>query len=383
MSTPSQIRLLLVEDVPQVAQYIWQLLDAQSQIKLVDTVTDGARVLEEVDRLRPDVLLVDILLQGRVKGPVLIEQLHGSPHGVPVVVLTVPQKPIQRSPEKGIHQVLSMPFSGFELISTIQQAFQFRAEASGEATTRVISIYAPKGGVGKTTIAFNLAVAVARSGPRTVLVDGCLQFGDLRSLLKVPMDAPSILDLPTDKVGARDLEDVLWRDPSGIDILLAPPRVEMAEMVMVRDIDKAMSMLRQAYRVIIVDLPTGISDVSLAFLDVSDTIVSVVTYDSTTLRNTAAIADAFRAIGYSSTKVRYLVNRADSAGGLPPEELESAIGRRPDFGVVSDGKLVVQCNNEGVPVVLAHPEAQVSLDIAAVAAALLAAEPAPAYSGRR
>ena len=383
MSRPSQIRLLLVEDVPQVAQYIRQLLEAQAQIKLVDTVTDGARALGEADQLRPDVIIVDVLLQGRVKGPTLIEQLHGSPLGIPVVALTVPQKPVQAAPERGIHQVLSMPFSGFELIGTIQQAFQVRADVSGELVTRVISIYAPKGGVGKTTIAFNLAVAIAQSGPRTVLVDGCLQFGDLRSLLKVPLDAPSILDLPTDKIGASDLEDVLWRDPSGIDLLLAPPRVEMAEMVMVRDIDKAMSMLRQAYRVVVVDLPTGISDVSLAFLDASDTIVSVVTYDSTTLRNTALIADAFRAIGYPSTKVRYLVNRADSAGGLPPAELEAAIGRQPDFGVVSDGRLVVQCNNEGVPVVLAHPEAQVSRDIIGVAVALLAAERAPALSGRR
>ncbi len=383
MSRPSQIRLRLVEDVPQVAQYIRQLLEAQAQIKLVDTVTDGARALGEADQLRPDVIIVDVLLQGRVKGPTLIEQLHGSPLGIPVVALTVPQKPVQAAPERGIHQVLSMPFSGFELIGTIQQAFQVRADVSGELVTRVISIYAPKGGVGKTTIAFNLAVAIAQSGPRTVLVDGCLQFGDLRSLLKVPLDAPSILDLPTDKIGASDLEDVLWRDPSGIDLLLAPPRVEMAEMVMVRDVDKAMSMLRQAYRVVVVDLPTGISDVSLAFLDASDTIVSVVTYDSTTLRNTALIADAFRAIGYPSTKVRYLVNRADSAGGLPPAELEAAIGRQPDFGVVSDGRLVVQCNNEGVPVVLAHPEAQVSRDIIGVAVALLAAERAPALSGRR
>jgi pilus assembly protein CpaE len=380
MSNVNQIRLLLVEDVPQVAQYIRQLLDSQSQIRLVDTVTDGSKTMDEADRLRPDVLLVDALLQGRVKGPLLIEQLHGSSLGIPVVALTVPQQPLQRSPERGIHQVLSMPFSGFELITAVQQAYGARAEARGEATTRVISIYAPKGGVGKTTIAFNLSVAIAQAGPRTVLVDGCLQFGDLRSLLKVPLDAPSILDLPTDRVGTRDLEDVLWRDPSGIDILLAPPRVEMAEMVMVRDVDKAMSMLRQSYRVVVVDLPTSIGDVSLSFMDASDTIISIVTYDSTTLRNTAAIADAFRAIGYPPEKVRYLVNRADSAGGLPSEELESAIGRRPDFGVVSDGRLVVQANNEGVPVVIAHPEAQVSRDIVAVAEALMAT---PAAAGRR
>jgi len=380
---PTQIRLLLVEDVPQVAQYVRQLLDTQSQIKLVDALSDGSKVLAEAERLRPDVIMVDILLQGKVKAPQLIDDLRGSSLGIPVIVLTVPQQVVARDPEHGIHQVLSMPFSGFELVNVVQAAYAARAEASGEARTRMIAIYAPKGGVGKTTLAFNLAVSIAKLGPRTALVDGCLQFGDLRSLLKVPVDAPSIVDLPTDRIGSDDLEDVLWRDPSGIDILLAPARIEMAEMVMVRDVDKAMSMLRRTYRVVVVDLPISISDVSLAFLDASDTILSVVTYDSTTLRNTAAVADAFRAIGYPPSKTRYVVNRADSSGGLPSEQLESAIGRRADFGVVSDGRLVVQCNNDGVPFVLTNPDAQVSRDVDAIAESLLLDERVLPATGRR
>ena len=179
-------------------------------------------------------------------------------------------------------------------------------------------MFAPKGGVGKTTLAFNLAVALGQLGPRTVLIDGSLQFGDLRALLKVPIDAPSLLDLPTDRIQESDLQDVLWRDPSGIDILLAPPRVEMAEMVTVRDLDKTMSLLRRVYDMVVVDTPAVVNDINLLFLDASDTILEVVTYDSTTIHSTMVMADAFRMIGYPPTKVRYLVNRADSTGGLTP-----------------------------------------------------------------
>ena len=194
----------------------------------------------------------------------------------------------------------------------------------------MITLFAPKGGVGKTTLAFNLAVAIGQLGPRTVLIDGSLQFGDLRALLKVPIDAPSLLDLPTDRIQESDLQDVLWRDPSGIDILLAPPRVEMAEMVTTRDLEKTLSLLRRVYEVVVVDTPAVVNDINLAFLDASDTILEVVTYDSTTIHSTMVMADAFRMIGYPPTKVRYLVNRADSTGGIDPETLARALGRVPE-----------------------------------------------------
>ncbi|HET7031246.1 MAG TPA: response regulator [Candidatus Limnocylindrales bacterium] len=373
MASSDQTRLLLVEDVPQVAQYIRGLLNAQNSVKLLDVLSDGSKVLPQVQQLRPDVILVDALLQGRVKGLPLAQQIAQSGYGVPVVVLTVPQNPIEIDPAKGIHGVLAMPFSGFDLMNRIAQVRKDFAETSTTGSSRVYSVFAPKGGVGKTTIAFNLAVALGQQEQRTVLIDGSLQFGDLRSLLKVPVDAPSILDLPTDRVAESDLQDVLWRDPSGIDILLAPPRVEMAEMVTTRDVDKILSLLRRVYGAIVIDMSSALNDINLSFLDLSDTIVEIVTYDSTTIHNTIAVADAFRMIGYPASKVRYLVNRADSPGGIDPGDLERALGRTPEHRVVSDGLLVVQSNNEGVPFVLANPAAPISQDLRRIAGELLAA----------
>ncbi|HXG40339.1 MAG TPA: response regulator [Candidatus Limnocylindrales bacterium] len=381
-SSSNQVRLLVVEDVPQVAQYIRGLLNAQSQIKLLDVVADGSRVPGMIPELRPDVVLVDALLQGKVKGLQLVEQLRRAELGVPVVVLTVPQQPVQADPGRGIHGVLSMPFSGFDLVTRIQQVHQAHGAGQEAGPSRVISVFAPKGGVGKTTIAFNLAVAIGQLDRRTVLLDGSLQFGDLRALLKVPFDAPSILDLPTDRVTESDLQDVLWRDPSGIDILLAPPRIEMAEMVTTRDIDKILSLLRRVYDVVVADTPARIDDLTLALLDLSDTIVEIVTYDSTTIHNTISLAETFRQIGYPPTKIQYLVNRADSAGGIEPDQLARALGRTPEHQVVSDGQLVVRANNEGVPFVLSDPGARISQDIQRVASELVGAARV-AVAGRR
>jgi len=385
MASSDQTRLLLVEDVPQVAQYIRGLLNAQNSVKLLDVLSDGSKALAQVEQLRPDVILVDALLQGRVKGLPLAEQIAASGLGIPVVMLTVPQNPVEMNPAKGVHGVLAMPFSGFDLMNRIAQVRKDFAQLSTIGSSRIYSVFAPKGGVGKTTIAFNLAVALGQAEQRTVLIDGSLQFGDLRSLLRVPADAPSILDLPTDRVAESDLQDVLWRDPSGIDILLAPPRVEMAEMVTSRDIDKILSLLRRVYGTIVIDMSAALSDINLSFLDLSDTILEIVTYDSTTIHNTIAVADAFRMIGYPASKVRYLVNRADSPGGISPADLERALGRVPEHRVVSDGLLVVQSNNEGVPFVLANPAAPISQDLHRVAAELLAAGgiARPAAAGRR
>jgi len=372
-STP--IRLLLVEDVPQVAQYMRGLLNAQTQVKLIDVVSDGGRAAAQARQLRPDVIIVDWLLQGRTKGAKVVAQLRESGLGIPVVVLTVPQSPVTRDPAAGIDAVLGMPFSGFELVNVVVSMHQAALAANDSVRSTLVVVYAPKGGVGKTTVAFNLAVALGQAGTRTALVDGSLQFGDLRSLLRVPADAPSILDLPTDRIGESDLQDVLWRDPSGIDILLAPPRVEMAEMVSVRDVEKALSLLRRIYGAVVVDMPSALGDIPLALLDAADTILEIVTYDSTTIRNTLAIAEAFRSIGYPASKVRYVVNRADSTGGIAAEDLARALGRVPEYTIVSDGKLVVQANNEGLPFVLANPDAPISRDIVKIAAELVGASP--------
>lgn len=386
MSSPqsaAQIRLLLVEDVPQVSQYIRNLLAVQTAVKLLDVITDGRAVLDQISELGPDMIIVDALLQGKMSGLQVAQTIREAGIDIPIICLTVPQKPLQLGPQMGVARVLSMPFSGFDFMNVLQEAHQAYQAQSPHAFSRVVSIYGAKGGVGTTTIAFNLAVALARSTSfRVVLVDGSLQFGDLRALLRVPADAPSILQLPTDRIQRTDIDEVVYRSPAGVDVLLAPPRVEMAEMINPRDIEKILSLLRQVYNVVIIDTPTTVGDGLLALLDGSDHVIQILTYELAALHQARQMIETFQAIGYSADKLRYLVNRADATGGLAKEVIEQQIGRAPDYQVVSDGRLVVEANNRGEPFVTLAPDAQISQDIGRIAQSIATA-PALAVAGRK
>ena len=387
MPGSDQVRLLLVEDVPQVAQYVRGLLNAQTQVRLVDVIADGSAALGHIMEQRPDVVVIDGLLQGRVRGMQLVRQIHDAKLGLPVIVLTVPQHPLAADPSKGIDEVLSMPFNGYDLMSRVIAVNKAAVKAADHGPSQVVSVFAPKGGVGRTTIAFNLAAAAASLGTKTVLVDGSIQFADVRALLRVPDVHASMLDLPTDRISETDLSEVLYHDPSGLEILLAPPRVEMSEMVLARDVEKILSILRRLYVLIVVDTGVNLDEVTLALLDSADTILQIVTYDATTLRNTTAVTDAFRKIGYPIDKIRYLLNRADASAGIDHNELKQVIGRDPDYRLRSEGQIVGPASNQGRPFVLVSPDAGVSRDLLAIARDLSGAhepvQPARSLFGRQ
>ena len=97
------------------------------------------------------------------------------------------------------------------------------------------------------------------------------------------------------------------------------------------------------------------------------------TYDATTIRNTAAMAETFQKIGYPPSKVKYLVNRADASAGIDPNDLRVALGREPEFKIRSEGQVVGPASNQGLPFVTTEPGAGVSRDVVEIARAMFGA----------
>jgi pilus assembly protein CpaE len=236
-------------------------------------------------------------------------------------------------------------------------------------------VFSPKGGVGRTTVAVNMAVAAATElGKKVVLVDGSFQFGDVGVLLNLNPKNKSIADLvPELEQAGHEVESIdtfVINHSAGIRVLLAPPSPEMAELITPSGVKRVIESLRLSHDLVVVDCTAFFNDTTLAILDSADTILTMLSLEITSIKNMRLFLEVTEQLGYESGKIRLVLNRADSALGIRVADVEHSIGRKVDDTIVSDGRSVVYALNRGVPFFLSNREAQVSQDILRLAKAV-------------
>ena len=229
-----------------------------------------------------------------------------------------------------------------------------------------MAVFGPKGGVGRTTLAVNLAVAAATElGQRTCLVDASFQFGDVGVLLNLNPKNKSVADLiPELESGEPEsLETFIINHSAGIRVLLAPPSPEMAELITPHGVKRILETLRMSHDLVVVDCMASFNDTTLAILDIADTVLTMLSLEITSIKNIRLFLEVAEQLGYGADKIRLVLNRADSSLGIRVADVEHSIGRRVDHTIVSDGRSVVYALNRGVPFFLSNREAQVSQDV--------------------
>jgi pilus assembly protein CpaE len=232
----------------------------------------------------------------------------------------------------------------------------------------VAAVFSPKGGVGRTTVAVNMAVAAATElGKKVVVVDGSFQFGDVGVLLNLNPKNKSIADLVPELEqageGVESIDTFVINHSAGIRVLLAPPSPEMAELITPSGIRRVIEALRRNPDLVIVDCTSQFNDTTLSILDAADVVLTMLSLEITSIKNMRLFLEVADQLGYESGKVRLVLNRADSALGIRIQDVEHSIGRKVDETIVSDGRSVVYALNRGVPFFLSNREAQVSQDI--------------------
>jgi Flp pilus assembly CpaE family ATPase len=234
----------------------------------------------------------------------------------------------------------------------------------GSAPGQIVTVFAAKGGCGKTTVAVNLGVALARQGVgRVCVVDLDLSFGDVA--ISVQLDPlRTMLDaLPMaghlDESGAASL---LTRYQPGLDMLLAPVTPGDAEKVPPRLVGELLAVLRGMYDFVIVDTPAQFSEHVLTALDVSSQLVLLTTPDVPALKNLRVALDMLDMLSYPRQIRSVVVNRADSKVGLSPEHVRKVV-RSEIAGHIPSSRAVPISVNKGVPIVLDSPGHPVSVSL--------------------
>jgi pilus assembly protein CpaE len=383
-----RIRVLIVDDISETRDHLAKLLGFEPDIEVIGTASSGAEAIELSSRLLPDVVLMDINMPD-MDGIAATEQLSSRVPSAAVVMMSVQGEAdyLRRSMLAGAREFLVKPFSSDELTASIRQVYSREKEKAGRAAVtqsvrtedptqegQVVAVFSPKGGVGRTTIAVNLAVAAASElGKKVTLVDASFQFGDVAVLLNLNPKDKSMAELVPELEAGRDPDSVdafTLTHSSGIHVLLAPPSPEMAELITPAGVKHVIEILRQHSELVVVDCAAWFNDTLLGILDLADVVLTVLTLEITSIKNIRLFLEVAEQLGYSH-KIRLVLNRADTTLGIRVADVEHSIGRKVDHTIVSDGRAVVYALNRGVPFVLSNRESQVSQDVFRLATSIV------------
>ncbi len=385
------IRVLIVDDIAETRENIRRLLQFEKGIEVVGSAASGKEAVALADKLRPDVVIMDINMPD-MDGITATEHIRQRVPYAQIVILTVQDDPnyMRRAMLAGARDFLSKPPTIDELVSAVQRAGQFAREeferlgtaSSGSvaverqslggvpgARGKIITFYTPKGGLGTTTLAVNLGVALHAEDTPVVVVDGKLRFGDVVLLLN-EHGKHTVADLAprANALDADVVESVLITcEATGMKVLAAPTHLEEADQVTGEQFGQVLRFLKSLFEYVIVDTSSALDDITLAALDASDLVVTLVGQDIPSIKDARLFLDWMRSLDVPDNRIFLVMNRFDKRIGITPERVGESFRHEVDAVVPEDFRHVLPAINKGRPVLETSRGAPISRGIVKMA----------------
>jgi pilus assembly protein CpaE len=276
---------------------------------------------------------------------------------------------LEQALEPDVADVLLLPQLTHNVVFAIRKASHARRQLQTTAHRgRVITVFSPKGGTGKTVISTNLAAVLAKQeGKRTLLLDLDLQFGDAAIVLGIePTKTIYDLVVAPGELDSEKLAGYVSKHPCGLDVLAAPLRPEDAELIVESKVTALIEVARSSYDAIVVDTSPFFHGPMLATLDRTDQLLVLCGLDVPTLKNVRLALQTLELLSFPASRIEYVMNRASANVGLKTREVEDGLKVKVGHELPLERNVQV-CVNRGEPAVLADPRSEFARGIAALA----------------
>jgi pilus assembly protein CpaE len=340
----------------------------------------GVASVQDADSLirqapQQQLLIVDVV-SGSKTAQEICRELRGVPALAKVPILCISQtddvEERIRFLEAGADDVMAKPFDARELEARAE-ALLLRFQRSRDLTPlgvsagadarrvrRVIAVYSPKGGVGTTTIAVNVATVAAQLHPeRTLLIDLDLQFGQVATHLNLPAQR-SVADLARDEEALRDIDGlrpyIESLETGGLSVIPAPGSPEIAQLITGKHVERLIATAATGFDVIVVDAGSSLDERTLALFEIADAIIMPLIAELGALKAMSILLDYLNETGSVPSKTMFVLNDVFSRELLKSSDIETALGTKMALELPYDALLYVKAINEGVPIVTGAPK---------------------------
>lgn len=329
-------------------------IQAQPNVILAGQASDGQTAYDHCARIQPGVLILDdaLLIQASRE---LMTQFAQAPYPIVVLAHTEGPQTAKTALAVGADDFLDKANWKSELFGTLDRVAErlFDENKAG----KLISIFSSKGGVGKTTLSVNLALALAQKlHDPVVLVDLDLNAGDVAAMVGHPHPSHTVHDLVDGPLDAPRVRLALLEVAPNLYVLAAPEEVQDVDDIEPHLLISLLSLLKDLFSYVVVDLAPGYDDVIVTTLDLSDLILAVCTPDVVTLRTVAQALQLLRdGFHYPLAKVRLVLNRSGSKTGISSADVKAILNNRVAYELPSEGIIPARAANEGIPLLLSDP----------------------------
>ncbi|MCB8950447.1 MAG: response regulator [Ardenticatenales bacterium] len=394
------IRVMVVDDLQETRESIYKFLQFDPGIEVIGEAASGREAIEKARQLQPDVILMDVNMPD-MDGISATKAITQSVPMSQIIIMSVQSDTpyMRQAMMAGARDFLMKPFSLDDLLRAIHEVYERRPatpvapypaaaqpHAGIPATTapaatlpqtgKIWCVFSPKGGSGCTTLALNLAVSLAEKGYRTLLFDGSLQFGTISVMLNLKATA-TVLELVErmDELDADLITSVVLTHDSGLQVLLAPRRPEMAELVTTEHIQKLLPALRNVYQIIILDTSSCLNEMTLTMLDQADRILLVTEQNLPNLKTARDFLNLSQDLHYAEDKVVLTVNRMLPKNRVTVKDIAKILKRPVVLTIPLDNEAATRAADRGHPIVSGGTRKRPVAQALRAAAAQLVADP--------